>query len=285
MRPQSKVLDQLVGWASGTDTIRAMWLTGSRADPARTPDVLSDYDIGMHIRAVRPFIDNGAWINRFGSPIVRWPESPSPMFSDDWITQLVQYQDGLRIDFQMTQQQPDLETILAAGYRVLIDKDGLFTAVPREHGPRTGITPPDENAFRSRVNAFWWDIVYLPKALCRGELNFAKYMLDDCIRFGQLQPLIEWYIGLTSGWAADCGLHGRWFQQLLPKRLWTDYLGTFAGPGIEENWAAVWATMKFVRKIATEIAAKLAFEYPQKTDSEVTKYVEELHRRCWSGSR
>jgi aminoglycoside 6-adenylyltransferase len=283
MTSQPDILEQLLAWAFNAEVIRAMWLTGSRADPAGTPDELSDFDIGMYVRAVQPFVDDDGWVSRFGMPMVRWPEHPSPTFSEKWVTQLVQYDDGVRIDFQITDERPDLSEIVKNGYRVLVDKDGLFSSVPTERGPQYGITPPNETTFRARVNAFWWDIIYVPKALLRNEINFARYMLDHSIRFDMLQPLIEWYIGATSGWESNCGFRGRRFQHLLPKEVWADYLRTFAGAGIEENWDAVFATLEFVRRTATVIASKLSLAYPETTDSAVTRYIGKLHGRYSSG--
>jgi aminoglycoside 6-adenylyltransferase len=142
------------------------------------------------------------------------------------------------------------------------------------------IHPPDEAAFAECVNAFWWDIVYVAKALCRDELNFAKHMLDGTIRFDKLQSLIEWYIGTTVGWGVRTGLAGRWFKRYLDKNLWQRYEQTFAGANLADNWRALFATIDFTRTIASSVARAMSFEYPQKTDTKVTVYMQEMHAQC-----
>jgi aminoglycoside 6-adenylyltransferase len=59
--------------------------------------------------------------------MVRWPFKPSSTgFKDgNWITRLILFKDGLRIDFQITDQLKIKEDAYANGYRILIDKDGI----------------------------------------------------------------------------------------------------------------------------------------------------------------
>jgi len=281
MRSEGEVLDALGAWARASDDIRAVRITGSRADPARSADELSDYDIEVFARDRAAFVADESWVSAFGEILVRWPRHPAATLDGPWVTQLVLYQDGVRIDFQITDAPPDRTPSLGGAYRTLVDKDGAFG--PQIQEDPFALRPPDETAFLDRVNAFWWDIVYVPKALCRDELNLAKGMLEGTIRFDKLRPLIEWYIGTTNGWDARTGLSGRWFKRHLPRDLWRRYELTFAGADLDDNWRALYATIDVMRTIATAVADALSFPYPKETDARVTAYIRALQARYAQG--
>ena len=272
MESERNVLDDICEWAADSPLIRAIILVGSRADPRREPDRWSDYDIEVFVRDTGLFVNDTAWIDRFGSILVRLPTRPKPTVSPDWTTQLVQYDDGLRIDFQFTELTPDMSPSLDEGHRLIVDQDGFANQLPDEPPAGHTVTRPTEDEFRDRVNAFWWDILYVAKALRRGELNYAKYMLDGMIRFDIVKPLVEWYIGTTHGWDINTGVHGRWFKRYLDAPLWDHYRRTFAADGEEENWTAMEEMMRFVRRIGEPIAAALSCDYDSSTDERVTAY-------------
>jgi aminoglycoside 6-adenylyltransferase len=196
MRSEQEVINQLRRWADAQPNVRTLILTSSRADPHRQPDLLSDYDVEVFVRDVSPFTADDAWGCTFGRIMVRWPMTPRPTLSDEWITQLVLYEDGTRIDFQITSLPPGASGNLDTGYRVLVDKDDAAPTLPEPTHTQYQIQPPTPEAFAERINAFWWDIVYVAKALHRGELTYAKQMLEDPVRMRKLHPLIEWYIVL-----------------------------------------------------------------------------------------
>jgi aminoglycoside 6-adenylyltransferase len=274
-RPESEVLLQLKNWGKKWDNIRAIFLTSSRVDPKRTPDVLSDYDIEVYVKSVELILQNDSWLENFGSIMVRWPSRPISE-KEGWVTQLVLFDDGVRIDFQFTDnKQVEVEN-LENGYKVIIDKDNLTKNLPAPTYSYNIIEHPTKEAFDSRLNAFWWDIVYVAKALYRGELNYAKYILEGTIRFEKLQPLITWHIGISHNWSINVGAYGRWFQRYLDKPTWEHYQRTFAGSSLEANWKALFETLEFVRLVGKRTANELGFNYPDEVDKKVTRYIQEI---------
>jgi aminoglycoside 6-adenylyltransferase len=276
MRSERIVLAQLRSWAENRDNVRAVILVGSRADPNRKPDLLSDYDIEVYVENTGPMVRDDSWVSEFGPIMVRWPSRPRPTFSEEWVTQLVLFDDGVRIDFQVTAKEPRESQELDGGYRTLVDKDGLTKHLPSPSYSRHVVRCPSSEAFDSRIDAFWWDIVYVAKGLRRGELNYAKGMLDGTIRFDKLQPLIEWYIGVLHGWSVDVGIYGRWFHHYLDTPTWEHYRRTFAEASMEDNWRALFETIEFVRAIGGRVAEALDFEYPDETDLKVIRSIQEI---------
>lgn len=70
MPSESEVLDKLVAWGEGEETIRAMLITSSRTRPMGPVDELSDYDIVLVV--TEAFDVEGGWSLAYGTPLVRW---------------------------------------------------------------------------------------------------------------------------------------------------------------------------------------------------------------------
>lgn len=276
-RVEADVLAQIQAWAADSENIRAIVMTSSRADPARAPDILSDYDVQVFVRDTVPFVDDDSWVSTFGSIMVRWPLHPQPTFRDEWVTQLVLFEDGVRIDFQITATRFIDVDELDNGYRVLVDKDGLAAQLPTPTYTHFGVMPPTAEAFADRINAFWWDIIYVAKALHRGELNYAKSMLEGTVRFEKFLPLIIWAIGTRHGWPVKVGLYGRWIHNYLDAATWARYEQTFAGAAFADNWRALFATLDFAREMGHEVADALGFDYPTAVDDNVTRFIYTIH--------
>jgi aminoglycoside 6-adenylyltransferase len=50
--------------------------------------------------------------------------------------------------------------------------------------------------------------LYVAKGLWRGEIPYAKYMLDSVIR-EQLMKMLTWHVGISTGFTQSPGKHGR----------------------------------------------------------------------------
>lgn len=276
MRSEAEVLAQIDKWAQDETCIRAVILTGSRADPGRQPDFLSDYDIALYVNDWSPFQESDNWLNRFGSILVRWPLGPRSTFDSNWLTRLVLFEDGVRIDFQITEARHIGPNEYDNGHRVLIDKDGMTGSLKAPTFTVFNINKPSRDEFEDLVNEFWWDATYVPKHLRRNELPFAKYMLDDVLRYTYLHRLIEWYIGSQHGWSVNPGYHGKWFSHYLDKQTWADYKASYAGAEIGENWSAFFRLGDLFGRLATEIAEHLGYSYPEDLDKKMTEYAAKL---------
>lgn len=267
VRPEVDILAQIITWANAWDNVRAVVLTSSRSDPRHRQDDLSDYDIEVFVRDVAPLLADDSWLAPFGEILVRWPRRPGPTGADGWITQLAQFTDGLRIDFQFTAGSEPDRIELDHGYRVLVDKDGLTADWPLPTFTSYTVQPPSEDEFADTVNAFWWDMLYVAKALRRGELPFARYMLDAAIRYESLERLLGWHVGATVGWGTAVGLHGKWLEQHLSRELWAKYLETCRGGDAVEVERAMWAMVE----LAGEVGRGLGFTYPEELEARVTR--------------
>ncbi len=272
MRTEEEILVQFDGWARGNDLVRAAVLTSSRVDPKGTTDFLSDYDIELYVADIMPFQKDDEWLSAFGPIIVKWPLRPRSTFDEKWLTRLVLFKDGVRIDFQITDQTTIEPDAYDNGYRVLIDKENLTSALQEPTFSKYIIKKPSRQEYEILVHEFWWDAISVPKCLWRDELPFAKYMFDNVLRYSFLQKVVEWYIGLQNDWSVRTGICGKMFKHYLDVETWRDYESTCAGANVEENWRAFFKTIEFFRKLARAVGTGLGYDYPMELDEEVTQY-------------
>ncbi len=272
LRTEEDVLSQFSEWARRNDVIRAAVLTSSRVNPNPCIDFLSDYDIELYVSDLRPFQQDDSWLRVFGPIMVRWPLKPRSTDGENWITRLVQFKDGVRIDFQITDQTSIEPDAYDNGYRVLIDKDNLTTGLQEPTFSEYIIKKPSRQEYETLVHEFWWDAIYVPKYLWRDELPFAKYMFDNVLRYSFLQKVVEWYIGLQNDWSVSTGTCGKKFKRYLDAETWLEFESTYAGADVEENWRAFFKTVEFFRKLARTVGTSLGYDYPTELDEEVTQY-------------
>ncbi|MFN2364312.1 MAG: aminoglycoside 6-adenylyltransferase [Halarsenatibacteraceae bacterium] len=48
------------------------------------------------------------------------------------------------------------------------------------------------------MNEFWWNAYYVSKYLWREEITFAKYLLDNILRYSYFDKIIDWYIEIDN---------------------------------------------------------------------------------------
>ena len=275
MRNENEVLNEIKNWGIKNQDVRVGILTGSRAGPDKFADLFSDYDIEIVVINPEDYLNNEKWLSTFGKPlaVIRTDE--------EFSIRMVIYHDYVRIDFRIYSleifklyvEQAELQEHWDAGYKILFDKDRITATLKQPTYKAFKIIKPDQEKFFMVVSDFWWDMTYVAKSLLRDELFYAKYMLDNIIRFSYLQPMIEWYAGITNNWQITTNKNGRFFKRYLDIETWIELEKTFADHTIEENWKALFATANLFRRLATFIATELDYSYPYMMDEEITAYL------------
>ena len=275
----------VIDWAKTRDNVRVAILTSSRANPDAAVDELSDYDIEVFVRDLRPFEEGEQWLEPFGDVMVRKPYDSSIWEEDGHVGPMVVFTDGRRIDFNI-----DLVRVLedniarddVEGHcRVLVDKDGITNGVEALQFGGGSYShfltqPPSEAEYLERVHNFWWNIAYVPKCLYRDQLFFAQYMLAGQ-RHGNLVTVLAWYTGMQKHWKNNPGVHGRHFKEQVDPALWSELEGTFAGADLEESWRATFQLARVFGRLASEVGSHLGYSYPEQVDLRVTEYMRWIH--------
>lgn len=268
---EDEVIAHLTRWANDRDSVRAVILTSSRAIPDASMDILSDYDPILVVRDVDPFYQDRAWLGDFGPVLVVYRDPLTPYYGFPKTCFVTQYEHGLKIDFSVWPVEilraiasaPQLPDEFDAGYRVLLDKDGLTRGLnaPTYGGyiPRR----PTESEYRTMVELLFHEATYVAKHLWRGDLMTAKINMDYNMKAKDLRLMLEWLIEIDHGWTVKPGPYGRKLKKWLRPDLWAELECTYTGADLEENWEALFRTIVLCRKVAIEVGDCLGFRYPQ----------------------
>ncbi len=284
--PTGDLIPALIQWAAARNSIRAMLLTSTRAIPNAPRDVLSDYDVILIMQDIHPYVADRAWLNDFGDIlVVYWdPIYPDPVFGIERCGNVTQYADGLKIDFnlwpvalfQQIVAAPVLMAELDAGYRVLLDKDGLTAALRPSTSTAYVPTPPTLATYQTLINDFLSDAPYVAKCLWRDELMPAKWCLDYDMKHIYLRQLLEWRIEIDHRWSAPVGFLGKGLKKRLPPDIWAQVEQTYAGASLADNWEALAHTLDLFRRVAIEVGEHLGYAYPHDLHQRVSAYVEQI---------
>jgi aminoglycoside 6-adenylyltransferase len=277
------VIERLVQWANSQPLVRAMLLESSRASDHAPIDILSDYDVLLVVSDIRSFSQHETWLQDFGKILVLFRDKGQMCGLTNYY-RLVLYEDGTKVDYivwpvallQRILDEPRLPDVLDHGYQVLVDKDhlasGLKPPTYTAHIPKR----PTEKEYRSLVEEFWWETIYVAKNLWRDELIQAKYNLDFVMKFQMLRRLLEWRIEIDHNWSWKPGAFGRGVKKLLDSRTWGEFASTYVGEDIDENWDALFKTTALFRRIAIEVGDALGYSYPYDLDERVTSYLQSI---------
>jgi aminoglycoside 6-adenylyltransferase len=282
---EAEVVARLVAWGEAHPAIRALVLTSSRARADESVDVLSDYDLIVAVDDAASFAADDTWVSAYAQPLARWGDHDEVYGMTTYFRGVV-YASGVKVDYtvwpdallERVAEANALPEALDVGYRVLLDKDGRTSDWPaatyRAHIP----PKPTEAEYRALVEEFWWDTTYVAKALWRGEVVFAKFVLDYNAKLVALRRFLEWRVELDHDWSWRPGAYGRGLERHLPADLAAELSQTFVGTDIEDNWNALFRTTALFRRVATEVGDALGHAYPLEVDEAVTAHVDAVRR-------
>ena len=216
---------------------------------------------------------------------------------------------GLKADFvfysvtvlrQMVESQT-MPGVYQRGYFILVDKDGLAARLPPAHYAPPPLEKPTIEEFTRTVNAFWYGAVYIAKQLRRRELPWAppepppvspqggegglgsapdrvwvaKYA--DGLMKNELLTMLAWHVRATRGWDHDTWHNGRFMGEWVDAATWQDLQAVFGRFEAADAWRALLANLELFRRLATEAAQHLAYDYPRLLDERVTHFVNGLY--------
>jgi aminoglycoside 6-adenylyltransferase len=279
------MLDRLTRWAEDRQDVRSLIITSTRAIPDAHLDAYSDYDVIMVVTEVRPLAQNTSWLADFGDVLIaHWdPLSVSPATGAERISSVVNYSDGLKIDFSLWSRQaffdatagPSPYPELDAGYRVLVDKDHITAELAPPTFKSYIPARPNEATYLRLVTDFLIGVPYVAKSLLRGQLLPAKWVLDFDMRFNYLVPLLEWRVEVDHAWSLKVGALGKGLQAHLPNDVWDELQQTFSDADPERNWDALFAMTALFRRTAQQVAEHLGFPSP---DHLIDRVISHAHR-------
>lgn len=278
---ENNVIQQLVHWAEREYLVCALILTSSRAIPHANTDALSDYDVILVLRDIKPFYDDRSWLETFGSVLALYRD---PLILDRGFERsayVTQYESGLKIDFSLwpvelfkrIASEPKLLPEFDAGYQVLIDKihltDGLQPPTYSAYIPKL----PTDDHYQTTMEEFFLDTTYVGKFLWRDDLMAAKHILDHSLKQEYLRRMLEWRIEIDHAWSVKPGPYGRGLKRWLPPDVWADLEDTYTGADLDSNWTALFRTIDLMRRVAITVGKRLGYDYPENLEQRTRSYL------------
>ena len=155
---------------------------------------------------------------------------------------------------------------------LLLDKDGVIGPLAPASDGDYLVKPPTRKQFDDCCNEFWWVSPYAAKGLWRGEIVYAKAMLDENLR-EQLHKMVNWHIGIRTEFQVNPGKYGKYFERYLEPEKWELLLQTYADAGYENNWRALFAMGDLFRAVGVPVAEHFGYAYPRGEDERVTAHL------------
>ena len=226
----------LVAWASRRPDVRVVLITSNRAIPDAKLDAYSDFDIILVVSDVESLVTDKRWVSDFGEVLVAYwdPPETDPETGSVSVGSITQFVSGLKIDITLWSRErlqdvvtaPKLLDELDAGYRVLVDKDNLASALRQPTYAAYIPTAPGEETFLRLIGDFFIGPPYVAKSLLRDELLPAKWVLDFDMRHNYFVPMLEWRVECDRDWSLKPGSLGKGLKSQLPGSLWSEFEAT-----------------------------------------------------------
>jgi len=260
--------------AQADERIRAVLMSGSRANPAVPKDKYQDYDITYFVEDITSFRNDPAWAEeRFGKPLImQMPEAMRYPEGDGTFAYMMIFPDGVRIDITFDHRKYIDNGEPAV---VLLDKDngrGFLPPLPAPSDEHWHIEPPSPLFYYSCCNNFWWCLNNVAKGIARDELPYVMHMLNEVVRH-ELHDMINYYIGAKRGFSLSTGKSGKYFKKYLPQELYAQYAATYSGSDYADIWAAIDTMCDLFHTLAVEVAAHFGFTYRQEEEDGIREYL------------
>lgn len=282
MEDPEALLASVLAWARNDPRVSAVIQTGSRARGERV-DAWSDLDIEIISPAWRELGADFAWVERFGSPMLRvsFDEDDDYDGDRDCPRQLVVYAGGRKVDFTVAGEQrmatmaaEGLDVIYARGYAVHYDRDGITAPLPAPSS--AGPSLPSLVEFNAVCDEFWFEASQVPISIARGELWVVKYR-DNTMK-GCLLKALTWLAQTEPGAPVDTWYIGLHMREWLPDEIWRRLDGIYGGFSAEEGWRTLYATTALFRDVAGIVARRIGYPSREETAERVIAHIAAIER-------
>lgn len=271
------MLDLILSVARQREEIRAVFLNGSRANPAAPQDIFQDYDVVYFVTDMESFLADPCWINVFGELLIMQLPDDSLLFPSERRTRyayLMQFADGNRIDLTLAPiselpafPKEDSQTLL------LLDKDNAVAPLPAPSDRDYWVKPPTKKEYLDCCNEFYWVSTYVGKGLWRKELPYALEILNVNMR-PMLVLMLGWAIGAEKGFTLSIGKCGKYLKRYLDENIWQAYCATYPAGNDSAAWEAFFQMHRLFSRIARKVGDRLALPFPAEWEENTLRWAQ-----------
>ncbi len=269
-------LPAILAWARREEAIRAVVITGSTAREDGSTDVYSDLDAQIITADIARYIQDDSWLDALGEVWIRFPlDEPVPY-------RLVWFAGGAKVDFQFIhpgdiQAQIDARQLsdeYLRGYRVCLDKDGLYRQLPPSPRIFPGAPAPSPEELRACCNEFWFEAIHVAQFIRRREFWVVKFR--DWTMKSMLLQLLEWHARATSDAPINTWLLGKRLRDWTRPDDYATISTLWAGWDAKELWSATLTQLRLFARLSREVSAALGYPPPDEKVADIFAYIQAL---------
>ena len=274
MRSEKQVYDIILTYAKADERVRMVTLEGSRTNTNIPPDDFQDYDITFFVTDMQSFIGDDRWLDVFGERLILQKPEDMELFpaAEKGFSYLMLFADDVKIDLSLLPLEfIDEYFTWDKLVKLLLDKDNRITQPPVPTDIDYHLQKPTERSFDDCCNEFWNTATYVVKGLCRREILFFFYYMNDIVR-KELLRMISWLVGIEQGFHFSLGKNYKFLQRYIPEELWKRLMSTYHMDSYSHMWESLEQSMTLFREASAEVARRLGYQYPP-YDEKISNYV------------
>ncbi len=284
MRNENEIMELILQRAGHDESIRAVVLNGSRANPDSTQDEFCDYDIAFVVRNIQSFLAEKDWPKCFGEILIMqmpedWYNRPYDYNGNEPFAYLMQFADGVRIDLTIVDEKNIASFSSEKEHRrVLLNKDNNEALVDVYCTDVFNVKKPSEKEFRDTVNEFLWISLYVVKGICREELCYAKTFMD-LYQMNMLKKMLRWKVGVDTDFSVSTGKADKYFKRFLSEAHMQKLAAVYANGEFKDMGEKLLQMFDFFHEVADQVSQKLAFSYDKDELRRVKSFASELLKK------
>ena len=267
MRDETEMLDLILQTAK-TLQVKAVAMSGSRANPKAPKDEFQDYDVVYVVDDLDNLTSDLSWLDQFGKRIIE-----QEVGLGQRRLYLMLFEDGNRIDLTLCPKEYIQEWVDSESkFIVLEDEKGLFESYSPSP-KRFWIHPATETDFKNACNEFWWVSAYVVKGICRKQVIYATdHLYGICQQ--ELLKVLAWQVAADKG-TVDIGKNYKYLFNYLPNAKEKEFSNLLDFSSLDKITQSLFATMQLFHQEAQSLSQKLDFDYDKEVAEKMIEYAEE----------
>ncbi len=249
-------------WAQSREEVRALVVVGSQARSDVRADRWSDLDLIFLLEDPQPYLEDAAWVEEFGVPVVTFLEAT---LDGHWERRVL-YETGEDVDFvlfpaavlERLEGSVGAAELLARGYRVLVDRIGLESRLAQVATRLAANALPTQQELTELASDFWYHALWTAKKLRRGEVFIAKECLDGYMKT-RLVALLGWHARAVDP-SVDTWHGGRFLERWADPGALAALESAYARYDLRDVARALWETIDLWEGLERETARRLGLE-------------------------
>jgi aminoglycoside 6-adenylyltransferase len=90
--------------------------------------------------------------------------------------------------------------------------------------------------------------------------------------------ILEWEIGIRTGWSKTLGFKGKYLQSHLVLDVWNEYKQTYVDADYDNLWESLFLFHKIFKRSAEFVAANCGFLFPHDKATKVLTFLEYVRK-------